>query len=366
MKLSVSWICEVQSNVCVYFGICAIIKIVIGKFTEKAGEAVAIGIKDIARAAGVSASTVSNVINGRKNVSASVRERVLAICREMDYQVNPAGKALRTGEPKTILFNFSDFDRQFYLKIIHGISDYVYSRDYDLIICTSRSCERFMSKSITTGCIMLDLHCPDDLLIKKARQNYPIVTLDRVLEEPYIKNLVVNNYSPMCELVQGLVDRGYRNFAFLSGINTLDNQERFKGFQDVLEKNHIVFRHERYLLGDFREKSGYQAAKLMLISESLPQVLVCANDNMAIGAIRAFQAEGIRVPQDIAVTGFDDTAMAEMIGLTTVAIPNYERGYLAAQYLLENINGVGNYDTFRIQAKVKWRTTVLPQAPHKP
>ena len=85
----------------------------------------AIGIKDIARAAGVSASTVSNVINGRKNVSAAVRARVLAICREMDYQANPAGKALRTGEPKTILFNFSDFDRQFYLKIIHGISDYV-------------------------------------------------------------------------------------------------------------------------------------------------------------------------------------------------------------------------------------------------
>ena len=82
-------------------------------------------IKDIAKAAGVSTATVSNALNGRKNVSDSTRERVLRICAEMDYQVNHAGRALKGGESKTILFNFSDFDREFYLKIIHGISDYV-------------------------------------------------------------------------------------------------------------------------------------------------------------------------------------------------------------------------------------------------
>lgn len=324
-----------------------------------------IGIKDIAQTAGVSPSTVSNVLNGRKNVSTGVRERVLSICKELDYQVDPAGKALRTGQPKTILFNFSDFDRQFYLKIIHGVSDYVYSRGYDLIICTSRSCERFMSRSITSGCIMLDLHCPDELLLKKASQKYPIVTLDRVLEEPYIKNLVVNNYTPMCEMMRSLVKRGYRDYAFLGGINTLDNQERYKAFRDVLAEAGIPFRHERYLPGDYREKSGYQAAKLLLISERLPQVLVCANDNMAIGALRAFQAEGVRVPEDIALTGFDDTAMSEVLGLTTVSIPNYERGYLAAQNLLENIEGNADYTTFRIQAKVKWRRTVQAEL-HEP
>ena len=318
----------------------------------------AVGIKDIARLAGVSPSTVSNVLNSRKNVSEETRQRVLAICQEQNYEVNLASRALRNGESRTILFNFSDFDRQFYLKIIQGISDYVYSRDYDLIICTSRSCERFMSKSVTSGCIMLDMHCPDELLLKKARQGYPVIALDRVLGEPNIKSLIVNNYSPMCEMMQGLVDRGYREFAFLGGVNTLDTQERYKAFQDVLRRNGIPFRHERYLMGDFREKSGYQAAKLLLISENLPQILVCANDNMAVGAMKAFREAGIHVPEDIAVTGFDDTPMAEVLGITTVSIPNYERGYLAAQYLLELIQGTGNCDTFRIQAKVSWRGTV--------
>ncbi len=323
-----------------------------------------VGIKEIAKLAGVSPSTVSNALNSRKNVSEETRERILAICQEQNYEVNLASRALRNGESRTILFNFSDFDRQFYLKIIQGISDYVYSRDYDLIICTSRSCERFMSKSVTSGCIMLDMHCPDELLLKKARQGYPVIALDRVLGEPNIKSLIVNNYNPMCELMQGLVDRGYREFAFLGGVNTLDTQERYKAFQDVLRQNGIPFRHERYLMGDFREKSGYQAAKLLLISENLPQILVCANDNMAVGAMKAFREAGIRVPEDIAVTGFDDTPMAEVLGITTVSIPNYERGYLAAQYLLELIQGGGNCETFRIQAKVSWRSTVraLPGA----
>ena len=319
-------------------------------------------IKDIAKAAGVSPATVSNVLNGRKNVGEATRERVLAICREMDYQTNPYGRALKSGESKIILFNFSDFDRQFYLKIIHGISDYVYASHYDLIICTSGSCERFMSKSFTSGCVMLDRSCNDQLLIQKARRGYPIVAMDRVLDEPNIKSLIVNNYTPMCELVRGLADRGYRRFAFLGGLDTLDNQERYAAFRDVLKERDIPFRHESYLTGDYREKSGYQAAKLLLIGESLPQALVCANDNMAIGAIRALREAGVRVPEDVAVTGFDDTQMAEVLGLTTVAIPNYERGYLAAQYLIANIRGAQSFEPFKIQARVVWRNTVLLNA----
>lgn len=213
-------------------------------------------IKDIAKAAGVSTATVSNALNGRKNVSDSTRERVLRICAEMDYQVNHAGRALKSGESKTILFNFSDFDREFYLKIIHGISDYVYSRQYDLIICTSGSCDRFMSKSFTSGCIMLDKSCNDQLLKRKAQKGYPIVALDRILDEPNVKCLLVNNYPPMRELVQGLVRRGYRDYAFLGGINTLDNRERYQAFTDVLKENGIPFHSESYLTGDYREKAA--------------------------------------------------------------------------------------------------------------
>ena len=316
------------------------------------------GVKEIAQAAGVSPATVSNVLNGRKNVSEETRARILELCREQNYK-SPTEKNPSADKNRTILFNFSDFDRQFYLKIIQGISDCAQANDYDLLICTSNSCKRFMSKKITSGCIMLDMHCPDQLLIDMAAKDYPILAMDRELGQPYIKSLVVNNYAPMCELMEELVERGYRSFAFLAGLNTTDTQERFQAFCHVLEKHRIPFNRKNYLLGDFRERSGYKAAKLLMLSENMPQVLVCANDNMAVGAMRAFRERGIRVPQDIAVTGFDGTSLASELGLTTVDIPNYERGYLAAQQLLGLLNGGDDYGTFRIAASVKFRDSVL-------
>lgn len=85
---------------------------------------------------------------------------------------------------------------------------------------------------------------------------------------------------------------------------------------------------------------------------------MCANDNMAIGAIKAFRENGIRVPEDIAVTGYDNSDLSSIMELTTVEVPDYERGYLAAQYLVENIEGKRNVELFRIAAQVKWRKTV--------
>ena len=204
---------------------------------------------------------------------------------------------------------------------------------------------------------MLDKKCKNSVLIDKANEGYPIVSLDRIIDVPNIKSVVVNNYNAMSELIQGLIDKGYRDFGYVAGIDTLDNQERYKAVRDVLQKNGIIFRRENYFIGDYSEKSGYQSARLMLLSENVPEVLVCANDNMAIGAIQALKQEGLKIPEDIAVTGFDGTEMAEFMGLTTVDIPDYERGYLAAQFLLQNIAGNQNFDVFKIAAKVHWRTT---------
>ncbi len=319
-----------------------------------------VGIKDIAKAAGVSISTVSNVLNGKKNVGDKTRDRIMSICKEMSYYPNTAGKALKSGKSNTILFNFSDFDRSFYLKIINGISDYVNDNEFDLIICTDKSCEKYMRSNLTGGSIILDKKMKDEVLINIASESYPIVVLDRIMEHPFIKSVVVNNCDPMRELVQGVIDRGYRHFGFIGGPEqTADNKERYKAFRDVLEENRLQFQQKSYFAGDYREKSGYAAAKIMMLSQELPDCLVCANDNMAIGAIKAFRDNGLRVPEDIAVTGFDNCDLAEAMGLTTISIPNYERGYIAARYLIENIRGKRNVEPFKISAKITWRDSVM-------
>lgn len=319
-----------------------------------------VGIKDIAKAAGVSPSTVSNVLNGKKNVGESTRKRILELVEEMHYYPNEAGKLLKTKENHTILFVFSDFDRSFYLNVLKGINDYLKDKEYDLLICTQRSCEKFMRNSISSGCIILDASLDDETVIRCANENYPIVVLDRIVDSPYVKSVIMDNYNPMCEMIQDIVDRGYRRFAFLSGIeSSTDTVERYQAFRDTLEKNHIHFPRKNFFSGDYREKSGYTAGKILALTDVLPDVLVCANDNMAIGAIKAFRENNIRVPEDIAVTGFDDIEKAQEIGLTTITVPDYERGYLAALYLVEGLKGKDISRIFRISAKIKNRKTVL-------
>jgi LacI family transcriptional regulator len=321
----------------------------------------AAGLKEIAKIAGVSVSTVSNALNGRINIGQDTRERVLQICSEHGYYPNTARNKAKSDKTKTIVFIFSDFDRGFYLKIINGLSDYLTENGYDLIICTNKSSENFMRSNLVSGAISLDGSVTDDFLISIAKPDFPIVLMDRIIknENANIKSVVVDNYPVMCEMVQVLVDKGFKRFGFIGGHeSTLDNIERFAGFTDTLAKNNITFERKYYFRGNYREKSGYQAANIMILSNDLPEILVCANDNMALGAIKAFEENNIKVPNNISITGFDDADMAAMAGLTTISIPRYESGYLTAKELLSLIEGTTSKEPFKLTAAIKWRNTV--------
>lgn len=318
-------------------------------------------LKEIAELTGVSISTVSNVLNGRKNVSQETRERVLRCCEEQGYVHDASPKKSKSDKDKRIVFIFSDFDREFYLKIIEGVSTCLNENGYDLIICTNKSSDNFLKSSFARGTISLDGSLSDEFFQTVAKPEFPVVLMDRVLENDNknTKSVVVDNYPIMCQLVQSLADKGFKRFGFLGGLAaSLDNKERFSGFADTLEANGIAFDQSYYYHGNYREKSGYQAAKLMILSNDYPEVLVCANDNMAIGAIKAFEEHQISVPHNISITGFDDSDAAALAGLTTIKIPRYESGFLAAKELLELIKGNVNRDTVKIGASIIWRQSV--------
>lgn len=318
-------------------------------------------LKEIAEMTGVSISTVSNVLNGRKNVSQETRDRILRCCEEQGYVHDAAPKKSKSDKDKRIVFIFSDFDREFYLKIIEGISTCLNENGYDLIICTNKSSDSFLRSSFARGTISLDGSLSDEFFRSVAKPEFPVVLMDRVFDydNKNTKSVVVDNYPVMCQLVQTLVDKGFQRFGFLGGqASSLDNKERFSAFADTLEKNGIAFDQTYYYHGNYREQSGYQAAKLMILSNEYPEVLVCANDNMAIGAMKAFEEHQISVPHDISITGFDDSDAAALAGLTTIKIPRYESGYLAAKELLELIKGNVNRDTVKLGASIVWRQSV--------
>ena len=313
------------------------------------------GIKEIAEKAGVSITTVSNVFNKKKNVGVKTREKVMAIAKELGY-THKEHEGI-DGKKRTIIVSFSDFDTLFYLDILHGVSDYVSKQGYHILICNGDDLAHYSDPDEVCGCIILSSQITDAQVLAVADKGLPVITLDRELKHPMIKAMVVNNYEGERQLVQKLVDEGFESFAFLSGQNTADNKERYRAFRDVLKENDIPFSRNDLYEGDWREKSGVQTARLIMLRDRMPSVLVCANDMMAIGAIRHLQENGIRVPEDISVCGFDDIIISRYMGLTTVSVPDYERGFLAGQALLNIIDGSGDYETYTIGARVKWRRT---------
>ena len=313
------------------------------------------GIKEIAERAGVSITTVSNVLNKKKNVGARTREKVLSIAQELGYSHKEQSGI--DGKRRTIIVSFSDFDTLFYLDILHGISDYVSRQGYHILICNGDDLAHYSDPDEVCGCIILSSQILDSQVLAVADKGLPVITLDRELKHPMIKPMIVSNYEGERQLMQKLVDEGFKSFAYLSGQDTADNKERYTALRDVLRENDISFHRNDFYEGDWREKSGTQAARLIMLRDRMPEVLVCANDMMAIGAIRHFQENGIRVPEDISVCGFDDIIISRYLGLTTVSVPDYERGFLAGQALLNILDGTGDFDTYRIGARVKWRRT---------
>lgn len=320
-----------------------------------------VSIKDVAKKANVSISTVSNALNGRANVSDETRQRVIEIANDMNYYPNTMARNLKVKKTKTIAFCFSEFDRNFYFQIIKGINDCVVNHGYDLIICAHHSIEKFLRNGFVDGALVNDKNVSDELILSTASQELPIVVLDRELKGDHIYPVVVDNYLAMETLVKDLLIKGYKNFAYVSGVeHTQDNIERFEGMRDTLRDHDIPFLQKHYHHGDFTELSGYQAARLMMISKDIPEVVICANDDMAIGVVKAFKELGLKIPEDVSVIGFDDIELSSLLEphLTTVSIPKYEWGIYAAtilfRILVENERHVVPN---KIMAQTKWRQT---------
>ncbi|GKX29794.1 LacI family transcriptional regulator [Vallitalea longa] len=320
-----------------------------------------VSIKDVAKKANVSISSVSNALNGRANVSEETRKRIVEIAKEMNYYPNTMARNLKVKRTKTVALCFSEFDRNFYFQIIKGINDCVVHNGYDLIICAHHSIEKFLRNGFIDGAMVLDKNVSDELILSAVSDELPIVVLDRELEGKNIYSVVVDNYRAMRDLVNELIVKGYTRFSYVSGVeHTQDNIERYEGMKDTLNEKGIEFISKNYYHGDFTEKSGYQSAKLMIISKNIPEVVICANDNMAIGVIKAFKESDIRIPEDVSVIGFDDIELANYLEphLTTISTPKYEWGMYAATILFRIL--VEHEESIipnKIQANIRWRQT---------
>jgi len=311
-------------------------------------------IKEIAKLAGVSRSTVSRVINNDPNVSDHTREKVQAIIDEQEYRPNPVARSLISGRTHVlglvIPMAFSSlFTDPFFSLLSQGISSTCTANNYTLMLWLiepdyeKRANDNILNNRLIDGIIVASNVIDDPLIEGLIARKVPLLQIGRN-NCPDVSSVDADNVHGATMAVRHLVNIGRKNLATVTGqMNRYSGQDRLTGFKRGLQEKNLPILEERIAFGDFTEKGAYLQTKTLLSRTKFDGMFV-ASDMMSFGAIRAIQEAGLCVPDDIAVVSFDDipAAARHHPPLTTVRQPIHQMGSIAAQTLIDQLD---NNDT---------------------
>lgn len=306
-------------------------------------------IKDLARATGLNISTVSRALNGQTGVSEQTRRKILSVARRMNYQRNTLASGLITKRTKTIGLILADIRNPFSAELARGVEDAAFGADYEVIFCNSDLDPdkelRYVRSLIEKRVDGMLINCVADGTFK-LRQNIPVVFFNRPVRRRDISEVTADNYEGGLLAAQHLIELGHTRIAHLTGGRShLNLGERCRGFIKALRAAGL--KPVAILRGPHSYRGGYElCVQLLRRSGKRPTALFCGNDFMAIGAMRALREAQLNVPEDVAIVGFDDIEIAEMLAtpLTTVYQPKYEMGQAAVRILLRHL---AERDAFR-------------------
>jgi LacI family transcriptional regulator len=302
-------------------------------------------IKDVARKARVSIASVSRVMNGHDNVGEETRKRVLAAVRSLQYVPHSGARSLITQRTNVVGVLLPDLHGEFFSELIRGIDAVARQRRLQLLLSSMNADAEELATSIRTmrgrvdGLLVMSPHVDAALLDKNLPSTLPSVLINSPLDGARHPTLTIDSYHGARAMVRHLVGCGHRRIAHVAGpARNFDAQERLRGYRDELAHS-LPRAVPQVLPGDFSEKSGYLAGRRLATQDERPEAVFAANDVIAVGCIVAFREAGLRVPDDIAVAGFDDIPLASLVSpaLTTVRVQIAELGRSALEQLLLNI-----------------------------
>lgn len=307
-------------------------------------------IYDVAEALNISPSTVSRGLKDHPHIHKETKKKILAAAKEMGYQQNKFASSLRKRRTETIGVVVPKLNSYFMATVISGIEKVTNKHGYGLIISQSQESGKQETACVST---LFDSRV-DGILISLAfdtknldhfdklfNKDIPVVFFDRVADCHGCMSVIIDNYKAGYEATAHLIEQGCKRIIHLGG-NLLRNvySERFRGYRQALHDNGIEFNQKLVFISDLTEQSGREIMKKIIKMNLQPDGVFAANDTSAVATILEIQEAGVKVPDEIAVVGFNNEPVSQVIhpNLTTVDYPAREIGEIAATALIDKLN----------------------------
>ncbi len=307
-------------------------------------------ISDVAREAGVSLMTVSRVANNKGEISPATRQRVHDVIERLGYRPSGIARGLATQRTGTLGLVVPDMANPFFSDVARGTEDRARAAGYNIFVCnTDESPQRevaaldSLEEKRVDGIVLCSSRLHDDGL-RAALDHHPAaVLINRRLEVYHVDTVLLADRAGAGTAIQHLLRSGHKAVGFLAGpLTSYSSQQRTRGYREALATAGVVFNPDWVCPCSYEVESGRDAARAMLSDHPELTAIFCYNDLVAVGALQACADLGRRVPDDLALVGFDDIPLAALVAppLTTCHVPRYDLGDQAMRLLLKRIDGV--------------------------
>lgn len=309
-----------------------------------------VSLKDVAQHANVSIATVSRAISHPDKLAPPTLLLVQQAMRDLGYKPNRVARRLRqkSGRRHLLGLIIPDIQNPFFAEMARGVEDVAYANEFAVMLCNSDEDlkkEAFyldvMQSESVDGIILPPINDQDPAIMRLASAGMPIVSVDRSLVNSSLDKVEVDNRQGAYEAVDHLIKLGHRRVAMIAGRqNVSTSRERRAGYEEALKANQLSVQETLIRTGDNKQASGHALAEELLALSPRPTALFVSNNLMTVGAMEAIHKHGLRIPQDVAIIGFDDLPWAEALDppLTVVRQPAYEVGRAAAELLLKRLS----------------------------
>jgi DNA-binding LacI/PurR family transcriptional regulator len=331
-----------------------------------------ISIKDIARAANVSHSTVSRALRNSPLVNDETRALIHRIASEAGYTVSAVGRSLVTRRTSTIGVVVTTIADPFAGEVVGGIEEFVLTRQYSVILAAGHSDPELELRAVHSlqerrvdGILVMASRIGARYLQMLSELKAPIVLINSHHPGEFIHSVRIDNIAAARMATKHLTDLGHRRIAYIGDkYGFQSDMERLTGYREIIEALDLGFEPELIVHGDGSPEGGLYSMRRLLSLAEPPTAVFCYNDREAIGAMRAVREQGLRVPRDISIAGFDDLYLSSYTDppLTTIWQPKREMGLLAAEILLRLIGGEKSESRMTSGVLVVRESTAQPAA----